>query len=426
MPMATMPDHPNTRRTGHHMKVAYVTIADPANIHAWSGTNHGILRALSMQEGVEVIPVGPLRTKCEWLSKAKSLAYRARPGGPRYLWRRDLALLRGYAQHAAELLRGVEHDLVLSPGTEAIAFLDTEKPVVFWSDAPFAAVVNYYPWYSHLSAATLREGSEADTRALERSDLAIYSSQWACDSAIRDHGAKADKVRVIPFGANLSSDVTDQTLPELIQSRMQAPWRFLLVAVEWERKGADIVLQVVGELNRRGCPAEMIVAGCRPPETGQPLPPYLKLAGYFDKKTDAGRRGLQELYRNATFYFMPSRAEATAIVYCEASSFGVPCLASDTGGTRSLVEDGVNGHCFPLDASIEEYADHIVSTITGGGYPNLARNALHLAQNRLNWPSSGKALHAALAEVLASRSGMTASSAPKPSNCLRKMEAAAA
>ena len=78
----------------------------------------------------------------------------------------------------------------------------------------------------------------------------------------------------------------------------------------------------------------------------------LKLAGFFDKNTEEGRRGLRELYRAATFYFMPSRAEATAIVYCEANSFGVPCLASRTGGTPSLIEDGVNGWCFPLDARV--------------------------------------------------------------------------
>ena len=41
------------------MKVAFVTITEPTSVRAWSGTNHGIFRALSSQEGVEVIPVGP-------------------------------------------------------------------------------------------------------------------------------------------------------------------------------------------------------------------------------------------------------------------------------------------------------------------------------------------------------------------------------
>lgn len=385
------------------MKVAYITIADPASVSAWSGTNHGIFRALSMQKGVEVIPVGPLSSAHVWVSKAKALAHRALTPGRRYLWTRDPRLLRGYARHASELLRDIDHDIVFSPGTEPLAFLETDKPVVSWSDAPFAAMVGYYPWYSNLCSPTLREGAEVDTRALSRCDLAIYSSQWACDSAVSRHGADPAKLRVIPFGANLSSDVTDENLPLLIESRMQSPWRFLLVAVEWHRKGADIVLEVVKELNRRGYPSGMIVAGVQPSKLQQPLPECLKLAGFFDKNTEEGRRGLRDLYRAATFYFMPSRAEATAIVYCEANSFGVPCLASKTGGTPSLIEDGVNGWCFPLDAQVGDYADRIISVMAGGEYPQWARNALRISRERLNWASSGARLCAALAEVLASR-----------------------
>ena len=114
----------------------------------------------------------------------------------RYLWTRDPALLRGYARHAGELLREIDYDIIFSPGTEPIAFLETDKPIVLWSDAPFAAMVDYYPWYSNLSRATLLEGAAVDTRALTRSDLVIYSSQWACDSAISGHGASPSKLTI--------------------------------------------------------------------------------------------------------------------------------------------------------------------------------------------------------------------------------------
>ena len=55
------------------VKVAYVTIADPCDIRAWSGLNHGILRALSRQPGVEVVPIGPLKTSRVMASKLKML-----------------------------------------------------------------------------------------------------------------------------------------------------------------------------------------------------------------------------------------------------------------------------------------------------------------------------------------------------------------
>jgi hypothetical protein len=175
------------------MKVAYVTIADPADIRAWSGLNHCILRALSNQPGVEVIPVGPLKTLRVMVSKLKTLRARLLPSGGRYLWTRDPALLRTYARKVSRILRDVPCDLIFSPGTEPIAHLETEKPIVCWTDAPFAAMLDYYPWYSNLSSASRSEGMQCDTRALGRCDMAIFGSHWAADAAVSGH--RADPAR---------------------------------------------------------------------------------------------------------------------------------------------------------------------------------------------------------------------------------------
>ncbi|HEY5813139.1 MAG TPA: glycosyltransferase, partial [Terrimicrobiaceae bacterium] len=101
---------------------------------------------------------------------------------------------------------------------------------------------------------------------------------------------------------------------------------------------------------------------------------------------------LAELYRSALFYFMPSRAEAYGIVYCEANAFGLPCLAADTGGVRSLVENGINGQCFASDQPIEDYADFILSALTSGSYSTMSRNSLRLSRERLNWNASADSL----------------------------------
>ena len=57
---------------------------------------------------------------------------------------------------------------------------------------------------------------------------------------------------------------------------------------------------------------------------------------------------------------LPSRAENTSVVLADAASFGLPALASDTGGMRTMVHDGVNGQILPLDASPAAYADAIL------------------------------------------------------------------
>ena len=386
------------------MKVAYVTIADPADVRAWSGTNQWILRALSNQPGVEVIPVGPLKTVRVMVSKLKTLRARLLPSLGRYLWTRDAGLLRTYARKVSRILRDVPCDLIFSPGTEPIAYLETEKPIVIWTDAPFAAMLDYYPWYSNLSSASRSEGLEGDTRALRRCDMAIFSSHWAADASVSGHRADAAKIRVLPFGANLEVYLTEDQLEGLLPLRRRPPWRFLLVGVEWQRKGAGIVLEVVAELNRRGFPSEMIVAGCRPPRSLGTLPPYLKLEGFLDKRSEHDRKKLEDLYQAALFYFMPSRAEASGVVFCEANAFGVPCLASETGGVPTLIENGINGQRFALDTSTDGYTDFIISLMKRSTrYEEMARRSLRVSRQRLNWETSGASLHCLLQSLLAAR-----------------------
>ena len=386
------------------MKVAYVTIADPADIRAWSGLNHCILRALSNQPGVEVIPVGPLKTLRVMVSKLKTLRARLLPSRGRYLWTRDPGLLRTYARKVSRILRDVPCDLIFSPGTEPIAYLETEKPIVCWTDAPFAAMLDYYPWYSNLSSASRSEGMECDTRALRRCDMAIFSSHWAADASVSGHRADPAKIQVLTFGPNLEIHLTEDQLEDLLPLRRRPPWRFLFVGVEWQRKGADIVLEVVAELNRRGYPSEMIVAGCRPPASMGALPPYLKLEGFLDKRSEHDRKKLRDLYQSALFYFMPSRAEASGVVFCEANAFGVPCLAPETGGVPTLIENGINGQRFALDTSTDGYTDFIISLMKKSSrYDEMARRSLRVSRQRLNWEASGASLHSLLQSLLAAR-----------------------
>lgn len=368
------------------MTIAYLTIEDPANVNAWSGINTHMAEALRKQPSVDLMHVGPLRTCHKLISRFKAglLGVLSRK---RYLWSRDPSLLRAYARRAERLLPSA-CDFIFSPGTEPISYLRTDKPVIFWTDAPFAAMLNYYPWYCDISWAARRDGLESDTLALRRSRLAIYSSDWAANAAIEQHGGDPSKILVLPLGANLESTLTHSELETLNAERQAAPWQFLLVGVDWVRKGADIALEVIGELNRRGFPSELVVAGCRPPHLVGNLARHLRLEGYIDNRTRIGQARLEQLYRSALFYFMPSRAEAFGIVYCEANAFGLPCLARNTGGVHSIIQDEVNGRCFAPDQPTSAYADFIVATMRSGVYPTMCRNSLRLAHEKLNWNAS--------------------------------------
>ncbi len=393
---------PNGEPATKPLRIAYVSIQSAEDINSWSGLNHNIAACLR-EQGARVELVGPLANgpRIFW-SKARAFL-RSLLTRKRELWTRDLRLLRYYARETARRLAKLDCDVIFSPGTEPITYLpeSVDKPVVFWTDAPFGAMLDYYPWYSSLSERLIRDGLSSDTAALRRAALGIYSSDWAVRSAIEKHAGSPERLAVVPFGSNLKSQVKESEVDALVTRRLAAPWRILFVGVDWERKGADTVLAVVTELNRRGHPSEMIVVGCQPPARVLPLPEFVKLEGFINKRTDEGRQKIAELYRSSLIFFMPSNAEAFGVVFCEANAHALPCFATATGGIPTIIQDGSNGRLFPKGASLDDYVSAILAAVSPASYTALCKGALTAYDQRLNWEVGGRRVIELIREILA-------------------------
>ncbi len=393
------------------MKIAYTSILPADDPSSWSGLNYHIAACLRDQ-GFEVDLIGPIHSAMRRAMSKAQAVLRQLISRKRCLWTRNTSLLRHYAAVTSQRLGRGKYDLLFSPGTEPIAYLPPQVtlPVVFWTDAPFGAMHDYYPWYQDLSADSVREGMESDRQALARAALGIYSSEWAAHLAVEKHGADPSRVAVIPFGANLQSRVSESELTELIGRRLKPPWHFLFVGVEWERKGGDTALVAVKELNALGFPSELTVVGCQPPARTQPLPDFVKLEGFLDKRSETGRRRLAELYRSTLFFFMPSQAEAYGVVFCEANAHGVPCLATITGGIPTIIREAENGYLLPPDASVADYVKVIRSATNTEHYADLVHKTLRAYDERLTWKVSGERLKRLLENV--ARSVHPASTTP--------------
>ncbi len=383
------------------MKIAYVTVLSAEDPLSWSGLNRSIADCLRAQ-GLEVVLVGPLFDRRRaFLSKVES-KLRSLATGRRHLWTRNLSLLRFYGRKLAQELARVDCDLIFSPATEALAYLPdgVRQPVVFWTDAPMAAMVDYYPWYTGLAPRCLAESLATDTRLFQRASLVCFSSEWAAQSAIAQHGVAPHRIAILPFGPNLDTTVAEAEIPAVVAPRLQPPWRFLFVGVDWVRKGGALAVAVVAELNRRGHPARLDVVGCTPPG---PVPDFVKLHGFVSRREPAGRAQLAALFRRATFFLLPTLADATPVVFCEALAHALPCLGTRTGGVPSVVRDGVTGHLFAPAARATEWADRIIESARAGRYEAMARAAQCDSATRLNWAASGARLKSLLPSPHGSR-----------------------
>ncbi len=363
------------------MKIAYLFHCDAANPAVQSGHPASILEGLRRQ-GADIEPVFPLQTRIRPALPQK-LCYRL--GGRLHRADRDPEYLSAAAAEFAARTAGKSFDLVFSPGSEMISHLSTPVPLTFCADATFANMVDYYWDFTRLSADYLRKGHAQEAAALARASLAVYPSAWAARSAIRDYGADPAKVAVIPFGANLGRDNPRGQVLEWIERRPREPLRLLFVGRHWQRKGGDLVVGAGYCLAKLGRRVVVDIVGCEVPATHRGLP-WLRGHGLLRRDLPGQMARLRELFAAAHFVFVPSRAEAYGITFAEAGAFGVPSVATDTGGVSAVVENGYNGFLLPPDADAAAYADAIAAAFESrDGYERLCLQSHERFRQRLNW-----------------------------------------
>ena len=371
----------------HNVKIAYVTSYDADDVRNWSGLGFFIRKAL-IDAGLEVETMRPRVPRFSPGITARRV-FSGRVRGQAYLWSRDPALLRRQADDVARQLEASDADVVFSPGTLPIAYLDETRPIVFWADATFDLMLDLYPGFINLTSASKAAGQRADAEALARASLALYASDWAAQSARETYGASPGKVEVVPFGANLYEATDPNLVARLISERPRDVCRLLFVGVDWERKGGELAVKVTQDLNAGGLATVLTVVGCEPDVPGD-LRGIVDVRGFVDKSTESGRAELQSLLAKSHFLILPSEAECYGLVLCEANAYGVPCLASSVGGIPTIIRDGVNGRLFDPGEDGSSFVQFVLSTFGDHErYQALARTSYEEYRARLNWLVSG-------------------------------------
>jgi glycosyltransferase involved in cell wall biosynthesis len=241
------------------------------------------------------------------------------------------------------------------------------------------------------------EGDHIERRAISRSDAIIYASHWALRSAVKHYGADLDKLRVIPFGANMDRIPTRESLR---QGSKDGRCRLLFVGREWSRKGGQIAYDTLIALRSRGIDAELTVVGCTP---DTPLAhPALHVIHYVDKNRSEQMSFLSELYLNADFFLLPTRAECAGVVFSEASAYGLPVVSTDTGGVSTIVAEGINGLLLPIEAGASAYADAIARLWNDQEkYQTMRRTSRDRYEALLNWSTWGNKVGGLIDQLLA-------------------------
>ncbi|HLJ32759.1 MAG TPA: glycosyltransferase family 4 protein [Ktedonobacteraceae bacterium] len=389
------------------LRIGFLSALDPKDKRAWSGTFYYTSQALQQHCG-EVIYINP---KEEQPSEKKAFYKKLRVfvkkkfafsplfsiGRKYFVCNYRIFTAKRFAKSANRRLRELPLDIIVAAAsTSEIAFVETDIPIVLIEDATFAVLHDYYPQYTNLPRSIAREMNNLSATAINKAEILIYSSTWAAQSAIEDYGAKREKVHVVPMGANIDA----APAPERILSKKDSNrCRLLFIGFDWQRKGGDIAFETLLKLEEMGIPTELIVCGCVPPSSYRH--PHMRIIPFLDKNDPAQNQELEQLYLSSHFLLLPTRNDCFGIVFCEANAFGLPVIATATGGTPEVVKNGENGFLLPFAARGDAYAKIIEELFHDEQrYDKLVQSSRAAYDNRLNWDAWGISVSSYISEIV--------------------------
>jgi len=153
----------------------------------------------------------------------------------------------------------------------------------------------------------------------------------------------------------------------------------------WE-KNLSVYIDAVKQMESKDKRIKALIVGDGPARNQmQEMLPEGVFTGFLDGNE------LAKAYAGSDLFLFPSDTETFGNVTLEAMASGLPVLVADATGSRSLVEDGVNGYTLPAE-SAGAFADKALSIISSKKRMEaMSRSSRQMAQ-KYSWENVNKQL----------------------------------
>lgn len=207
-------------------------------------------------------------------------------------------------------------------------------------------------------------------RAARQIDLFMPMGSDCSDALQQGYGVSPEKC----MAPTLSPQDLDGTRPD--PRNYAPPLRLLFVGKEFFRKGGEFLLRLHAERLSKIC--KLTIVSSDPGLDGRHLP-----AG-VEKLSSLSLEDLFAVYRRSHVFVFPTQQDFLPQVLAEAIAFGLPCMASDVGAVRDLVNDQT-GFLMSRDASIDDWASRIERLASDPlEMERLSRSAREFAEENLS------------------------------------------
>jgi glycosyltransferase involved in cell wall biosynthesis len=283
------------------------------------------------------------------------------------------------------------YDIVLASDTYLLSFFSTKKPMYIWTDFLFSTYYSTYFNNSRIHPDTIKEGNYCESLALKKAKKIFLTSRWSVKEAIKDYKISKNKFSIIPFGANVNPEPKRENIIKNIDNKKFKILKILSVGISWDRKGMDKAIKLIKKINTIGQKAELYIIGSTPPKNYS-VPKNVFIIKFLDKNKVEDQKLLTKYFLKSHFNILFSTAEASAVVYSEASAFGLFTITHDVGGAASIIKNNVNGFRFNIgDHNINLIAKYILNIFNNKRiFVTKSRMSRNEYDKRLNWSYSEK------------------------------------
>ncbi|MFT7587297.1 MAG: glycosyltransferase involved in cell wall biosynthesis, partial [Cellvibrionaceae bacterium] len=167
---------------------------------------------------------------------------------------------------------------------------------------------------SPMSDGEFEKWMELEQKAYENSHYILTRSEYVRSSIINHYSIPPNKVKAI--GGGVGFDI----LPEPNTRSAGKTVNVLFIGQSFYRKGADILLEAWSQINHQFPHAKLKMVTQLPDNWNE------KIANveFVDSKWD--RAVIEQLYKEADIFVLPSRLETWGDVLLEAMAHGIPCI----------------------------------------------------------------------------------------------------
>ena len=367
------------------IRIAFVT-RFPFSKKSYSGTHFSMYMSLSKHFDV-VDWIGPLKIHPKLkiflnLIKLYNLIFKSK----QISVQKNKFLSKSYAKELNKKLKNQNYNLIFAPTASAeIAYLKTNIPICFSSDTSFSQHFNYYNPTTKLSNSSYKVADLLERKAIHNSKTVVYSSEWAANHVINYYDFSKENVCVVEYGANLDFIPKKFNLKKNYVGKI----KILFLGVDWKRKRGDLVIESFKILRQKGFDIELIICGCVPLQ--KVYDSRIKVIPFLNKHNKKDNQRFKRLFYESHLLFLPTRADCTPIVFCEANAFGMPVISTNTGGVSSIIEDGINGYALPLKSTAIDYVDKIQYLLNNRAkMAQMALSSRKKYEDVFNWTIWGK------------------------------------